>query len=193
VAKVDEINESFRFAATWDSEAELPIESWFRIGMVREVPAPLPMPVGVHLNLGAGNKKIGDAIPYDLEHGWNANTERIPHEPESVAGIWANHFLEHVAYPVTVLRECERVLEIGGVLNVVVPHAMSQLYAADLTHPYNHHFTEETWRHLIGNRYFTAPTGTHWDLYVHTCFIMGISWANLALFTQLVKGDGSDA
>lgn len=181
------IEDSFQFARDWDNEDQLPLESWFEIGMVREVKAPLSMPEGVHLNLGAGNKQIGDAIPYDLEHGWDANTQSIPHANESVAGIWMNHFIEHVKSPVIVLRECERVLQVGGVLNIVVPHAMSQLYAADMTHPYNHMFTEETWRHLINNRYFTAPTGTEWELRVRTCFIMGITWANLALFTQLIK------
>ena len=178
---------AFHFAKHWNSEDDLAIEDWFRIGMARNVPAPLPMPVGRHLNLGAGNKQIGQAIPLDLEHGWDANKELIPCADETVAGIWANHFLEHVKNPVAVLRECERVLEVGGVLNVVLPHAMSQLKAADITHEWNHNFTEETWRHLIGNQYFTAPTGTAWALRVHTCFIMGVSWANLALFTQLVK------
>lgn len=182
-----------RYAKYHQEQDGLTIAQWMRIAWAREVPTPLPMPAGTTLNLGAGYRNIGSSIPLDLEHGWDANNEPLDmrYEPGSIAGIWAHGFFEHVRNPIAVLRGCEAVLEPGGVLNIVVPHGLSDMWAEDLTH--EKRFTEDTFRNLFGNPYYDAGD---WAFDIHTCFIMGVAWRNLALFTQLVKTfdqGGSDA
>ena len=142
------------------------------------------------LNLGAGKRHIGQAQPLDLEHGWDADTNAIPWRTASVFGIWAVGFFEHLERPVKALAECQRVLRPGGIINIVTPHALSDCFAKDLYH--HHGFTEETWQNLFDNPYYDNAYpdggGVEWKLKVHACFIMGVEWRNLALFTQLVKG-----
>lgn len=174
----------FEFEHNWDNIKPPYIEDWFHIGLARHIDPPLGMPPGVHLDLGAGNREIGDSIAIDLEHGFDLNEDDIPFGSESVAGIWANQFFEHLDNPIHCLRECERVLAVGGVLNIVVPHAMSEMYQEELTHKSK--FAEGIWYKLLEKDYHWSREG-EWNLRVHTCFIMGILWRNLCMFTQLVK------
>jgi SAM-dependent methyltransferase len=182
-----------RIAKQVDNTAQQSLDSWFEFAWARTIPLPLPMPEGTHLNLGAGNRHIGDAIPLDFEHGWNADLEPIPYDDGSVAGIHANGFFEHVQDPIAVLWECQRVLQPGGVLNIVVPHGLSDLWAEDVTHVKR--LTEETWSNIFDNPYYDTTAGhgsgpgksLPWQMGVRTCFIMGVVWRNLALFTQIQK------
>ena len=176
-----------RFAFDWDATGDMTVEDWFLIARARVIPPPAPMPSGRHLNLGAGFRQIGDAEPLDRERDWDADTHRIPARDESVAGIWAHAFLGYVADPVAVLAECQRVLQPGGVMNIVEPHGLSDLWAEDVTR--KNRFTEETWKNLMGNRFWDPQAGrpVRVDLEVRSCFIVGVVWRNLSLFTQLIK------
>lgn len=146
-------------------------------------------PVGIeqnYLNLGAGEKNFDWAVPLQLPD-WNAETDFIPADDNSVDGIVAFHFFEHITgnrLPV-LLSECERVLKIGGTLNIVVPHRLGGMAFQDLDH--KSFFTEDTWRILMENKYYK----THWagkgKLKVHINLIMGDSERTLALVTQMVK------
>lgn len=185
------------FSRQLDEHADMTTADWFKVAWAREIPEPLPVPMPVGdredpewlptLNLGAGFRHIGGSVPLDYESGWDADTMPIPYKDSSIAGIWAHGFFEHVKDPRAVLAECQRVLVTGGVLNIVVPHGLSDLYVEDIDH--KHPFSEETWRNIFSNPYYdaTAKTGVPWQLEIHTCFIMGVVWRNLALFTQLVK------
>lgn len=174
----------FEFEHNWDNNWTPSIEDWFHIGLAREIKSPLPMGQGIHLDLGAGNRRIGDSVPIDLEHGFDLNVDRLPYSGETVAGIWANQFFEHLEEPIRCLRECERVLEVGGVINIVVPHAMSEMYQEEITHKSK--FAEGIWKKMLEEDAHWEREG-EWRLQVHTCFIMGILWRNLCMFTQLVK------
>ena len=158
------------------------LNDFFELGMKRTIPQLLSAgPVAV--NLGAGNSPIEGAHNLDLP-AWDATVDKIPFDDESVDTIYAFHFLEHVE-PIRMLREIERVLKIGGIANIVVPHRLGAIAFQDLDH--KHFFTEETWRTLFQNDYYDKHREHPWRLHVHVNVIMGIVERNLALFTQLVK------
>jgi predicted SAM-dependent methyltransferase len=183
--KFNQALEANKFAAKYDAE-DLTIQDWFMLAWARQIPELLPMPEGQHLNLGAGNRQIGLSKPLDLEHGWDAANDLIPFLDETISGIWAHGFFEHLSpyVAIEVLTECERVLIDGGVLNVVVPHALTENAVEELEHYSQWH--EATIPNLIKNPYY-EHTKSLKNLHVHTTFIMGVVWRNLALFTQLVK------
>lgn len=163
-----------------------PFQALFYLGMERKVPNLRTLyPAGVVLNLGAGSKDIPGSFPLDLPD-WDADVKPIPYRDESVAAIHAYHFLEHLNDPIKVLRECQRVLMTGGVINIVVPYYNSSIAAMDLDH--KHAFNEDTWKTLFNNSYY-EKNSTGWKLRVHFNLIAGIVERNLALFTQLVKED----
>jgi len=159
------------------------IQEFFRLGMDRELPTLLDFPEGVVLNVGAGNKHIPGAVSLDLPD-WDANVQPLPYVSDSVAGIHAYNFLEHVERPIDVLAEFQRVLKVDGVLNVVVPHYRCQGAYHDITH--QSWWSEDTWKTLFWNRYFKTSR-YEWRWRLHANFIIGLNENNLALCTQLVK------
>jgi SAM-dependent methyltransferase len=165
------------------------IQDLFRLGMDREIPEVADydqLGDGVILNLGSGNKIIpGDVVGLDLPQ-WNADKDPIPYPDGSVALIHAYHFLEHLQNPVAMLRECQRVLKPGGLMNVVVPYYTSQMMAHDLTH--KHAFCEDTWKITFRNPYYKqASSPEEWKLEVKFNVIIGIVERNLCLMTQLIR------
>lgn len=148
---------------------------------------PLPevyVPTGdVALNLGAGRQVIPGATPVDFP-AWNADTDPIPAADESIDIVYAFHFLEHVARPINVLREIQRVLRPGGVLNLVVPHALAPIAFQDITH--QTFFVAETIHNLLVNEYYEKDRAG-WRLREHLTVGMFITERNTALFLQLVK------
>jgi len=135
------------------------------------------------LNLGAGNKKIGGTIALDWPE-WDAEKDPIPYETESVGGIIAYHFLEHLRDPRPVLRECSRVLAPQGVLNIVVPHVMGVMAFQDLDH--KSFWTSETWKELFNNPYYEKDHNG-FDFRIGINVIMGLNERNLMLVSQLIK------
>jgi predicted SAM-dependent methyltransferase len=140
-------------------------------------------PIGIVLNLGAGSKHIEGAIDLDLPD-WDAEKMAIPYESESVSKIYAIHFLEHINNPIVMLRECQRVLKPGGVMNIGLPYYSSQGAFHDLDH--KSFWCEETWRNLFGNEYY-AKNHHGWKFRLGVNLIMGLSERNVMLLTQLIR------
>lgn len=117
---------------------------------------------------------------------WRAE-DGMPFKDETVAEIHAYQFFEHLdgETAVGLLRECERVLVPRGVLNIVTPYANSQHQFQALDH--KSFWTEETWHWLFGEHNYDDHQSQPWKLKVHACFILGVVYRNLDLFTQLVK------
>lgn len=135
------------------------------------------------LNLGAGKKGIGGTIPLDWPK-WDAEEDEIPWPNESIGGIVAYHFLEHLKDPRPVLRECSRVLIPGAPLNIVVPHYLGTIAFQDLDH--KTYWTSETFRTLLDNPYYDKDhDGFSFRLGAN--LIMGLSERNLMLVSQLIK------
>lgn len=157
----------------------------FRLAMKREVPEIAGWRgTETVLNLGGGPQQIPGAICYDITMGWNADVNFIPHAAETVDHVIMFHFLEHVADPIRMLREVERVLKPGGVATICVPYYTSQMNAHDLTH--RSVFCEETWRNLFNPPYYTRG-GPEWRFQIGFNLICGVVERNLCLLTQLVK------
>ena len=160
------------------------LQELFKLGMDRDIdPVANDPKTGQAINVGAGNKEIEGATPFDYPE-WDADAESLPLVDDSLSCIHAYHFLEHVQNPVRVLQDFQRVLIVGGVVNIVVPYYTSQMAAHDLDH--KHVFCEETWRVLFGNPYYNKNK-IEWKFHVGLNIIMGVKERNLALVTQLMK------
>ena len=82
----------------------------------------------VKLDIGCGNnKKKGfwgmDIIPSsDIDIVCDVGKYGIPLKDNSVDEIFSFHFLEHVEDVMFVMEEVYRVLKMGGIVEIVVPH-----------------------------------------------------------------------
>jgi len=160
----------------------------FYMAMDREIPELLdPDSNGVILNLGAGKKKNIEGFPLDLP-GWDAEYMQIPYPDECVKIIHAYHILEHVQEIIFLLKECQRVLIPGGIMNICVPYYKSSLHYQDLDH--KHSFTEKTFSNLFNNKYYDK-NGADWKFKVRFNLICGIVERNICLLTQLQKEGGN--
>lgn len=156
----------------------------FRHGMKREPGFQLPVKGDLILELGPGNTPWAPATEYLEWPDWNADCNPLPYDSGAVDHIGAFHFFEHVQGVVSLFRECERVLKIGGTINLTVPYYSSNLQARDLDH--KHSFTELTWKTLFANNYYDKDK-LDWRMKVQFNMIMGVEERNICLCTQLVK------
>jgi SAM-dependent methyltransferase len=171
------------------------LETLFYLGMKANLPS-VVQPLGdlPVLNLGAGKHKVlwrGEEAQNLERPSWDALRDPIPHGDKTVGGIFALHFLEHLADPRPILRECMRVLAPGAPLTVVVPHPYGTMAYHDLDHKST--FVIDTWRNLQDS------TWQNWDRHgwpflIGLNVIIGTTERNLVLITQLIKTkEGKDA
>ena len=164
------------------------ISDLFYIGMARKINEPLTCLNGIQLNIGAGTYKTINGTKSIDYHEYDADNpnDSLLFEDEEVDVIHIYHVLEHLKNPKLILKECERVLKVGGYINIVVPYYNSSLYASCLDHKTM--FNERTWKNTFEQ--YSYDNGTKdWKLSVHLNIIIGIEERNLALLTQLVKTD----
>jgi len=157
------------------------VEDLFHVAMDRVIPDLIYRNIysKMVLNVGAGNKLIRGAVSLDLPE-WNAETMLIPYKDETVSLIHCYHFLEHIQNLTFVLREFERILISGGVVNICVPYYLSGMAFRDQDH--KRYFTEETWKTLFDNKYYDKmKEGRPWK------FKIGIEERAMCLLTQLIK------
>jgi len=112
-------------------------------------------------------------------------------ESESVGGIVATHVLEHLADPRHLIWEAGRVLVPGGVMNIVVPKAGSNLFWQDLDHKSG--FVLDTWKTLLDSSFYTKGKNAEHGLYLGFNAEMSIKEGNNVIVTQLIKDEGDDA
>lgn len=159
------------------------IHEMFFFGMKRTLPHfQRNLPEGDRLHLGNGREHIPGTVELDWPK-WVA-PDPLPYPDGAVAEIHMYHFLEHLEDPIAMLAECQRVLAVGGVINICVPYYTSQMQAHDLSH--KHVFCEETWRNLFSCNYDRLD-GVQWHLMIGFNMICGIVERNLCLLTQLIK------
>lgn len=89
---------------------------------------------GLKLNLGCGNKIKPDWINIDIAKSADIILdlrEPFPFKDRSCVIIYTEHFLEHLSYPddaIFFLKECFRLLDMGGELHIGVPDTEWPLY-----------------------------------------------------------------
>lgn len=168
---------------TVDGQQQMTFQRFFQLAMKREVPDILVPEGGRAIELGPGGNPVPGATGLDLPE-WDGDREPLPFPDGSVAVIHAYHFLEHLEDPIRLLREAQRVLRTGGVMNICVPYYSSNMQSQDLTH--RHSFTETTWQNLFRNDYYSHRR-EGWKLRDRFNLIAGVVERNLALLTQLVR------
>ena len=157
----------------------------FQVGMDRMIDEWGPYQKGPIINLGAGKKMISNTEALDLPH-WRAG-DRMPYDDETVGGIIAYHFFEHLKKEeiIEVLWECERVLMFSAPINIVIPHWDTEAAHQDLDH--KSFWSESTWRNLFLNPYYEGSMPRDWHLKEVCTVIMGLVQRNLVIVSQLVK------
>lgn len=143
---------------------------------------------GIVLNVGPGYKEIVGTTEIDFPE-WDAEKDRLPYGDDTVGGIFAFGFLEHIRNVTWVLQEFQRVLKDGAPATLMVPYYNSQLYAQCLDH--KSMFCEETWRCTFDNPCFDwvgkDELPFEWRFEVGINMIMGQEERNMFLLTQLIK------
>ena len=163
----------------------------FKLGFKRDPGTIMPMKPGVILNMGCGNTHIPDTLGVDHPSNkkamvkWDADAGQPLHFlSESISGIHCYHFLEHVSDVPWVLSEFQRVLKVGGLINIVVPYYSNQLAIEDLDH--KHQFCEGTWKTLFNTGYYDKNL-INWRFRLNFNLITGVVERNLCLMSQLEK------
>lgn len=102
----------------------------------RPVAVPIP-PISRVVDLGCGTMKEKGSVGLDIAHVSGIDVQcdifkAIPLRDHSVDMVWAHQFFEHIPHQIgtqkedglfCVLREVRRILKIGGILRLDVPHA----------------------------------------------------------------------
>ena len=57
-----------------------------------------------------------------------------PWADDSIDAIYSSHLLEHLPDTLATMRECHRILKVGGTMEAVVPFAATITYFSDPTH-----------------------------------------------------------
>lgn len=161
------------------------MQQLFYLAMAREIPNLIPDKSGVVLNLGGGNKEIYGSHNLQLPE-WNAEKEFIPYSNDSVDQIHAYHFLEHVTNPIKLLMDCQRVLKVGGRMNILVPYYKCEMAVQDLDH--KKLFSSEYLKQTFSNPYYNN-TGDKfdWKFEIKLNVIIGIVDRNIGILSQIVK------
>jgi SAM-dependent methyltransferase len=170
------------------------MQQFVKWGLDRQIPELLDPPIGgPRINLGPGDRKIIEGTVgvgprsnrlTDLE--WYAGNP-LPYDTNTVTAVHAHQFMEHfdAETALGILGEIQRVLVPGGVVFMTTPYPGHGHFTQALDHKTM--WTEETWQWLFDNSYYHAGRQEPWKLRVHACFLGGIVYRNLDLFTQLVK------
>lgn len=167
------------------------IQDFFMRGLKREIPDLLE-DGEKQLELGPGVSPIPGCYYLDLDWDdsdlngemWNADVDTIPFADGSIDTIHAMSILEHVEDPINLLKECQRVLKVGGHINIVVPHYTSECAFRDLDHKWQ--FSESTWKNTFDNKWYKKGK-EGWQFEIHANFLMGILQRHNCIFTQLIK------
>jgi SAM-dependent methyltransferase len=159
------------------------LSSLFFTAMLRTIPSFSPGRTELFkLNIGAGFKHIENTIVLDLP--WNAETDDIPFDDNSVGVIHCYGMLDHISNIPRFMKECQRVLAPGGTMNISVAFYKSSLAFED---PYHKSwFTETTWSKLFQKQYWD-PDGFEWKFRIGINLIIGVTERNLIVLTQLLR------
>lgn len=117
---------------------------------------------GIYLDLGPGNNKrdshyIGvDIDQYEgVDLVLDLRFNKLPYQDNSVDGVYASHFLEHLTFDenIFLFNEVYRILRPEQIFEIIVPHGMSYAGLVDLSH--KTYWTEDTFGYFTPeNKYY---------------------------------------
>src|SRR5262249_10334896 len=167
-------------------EVAMDFQTLFFLGMKRSLPQLIERP-GRAIDLGASGKYVAAGAEPLGPPRWVFPRDPIPAANDSIATVHAYHFLEHLTggEVAKLMREIERVLEPGGVLNFSIPYFSSTLAIQNLEH--KSQWCEDTFENLFEDDTYDHEQGRNWSLQVHFLVIVGLAQRNLALVGQIVK------
>lgn len=118
--------------------------------------------VEIHLDIGCGDNKKAPyftGIDIDKYEGVDIIQDLrftpLPFEDNSVDGVYASHFLEHLTFDenLYLFNEIYRVLKPDKIFEVIVPHGFSYAGMVDLSH--KTFWTEDTFGYFTpDNKYY---------------------------------------
>jgi hypothetical protein len=160
-----------------DPSMAMDFQRLFLLGMKRDLP-PLIERAGRAIDLGASGKYVAAGAEALGPPRWVWPRDPIPAARDSVATIHTYHFLEHLSghEVASLLREIERVLMPGGVLNYSVPYYTSTLAIQNLEH--KSQWCEDTLKNLFEDDTYEHEQGRDWRLSVHFQVIVGLVQRN---------------
>lgn len=163
------------------------IQDLFMLAMKRDIPSIIPnKKSGIILNLGGGVQQIPNSINLQLPE-WNAETDLLPYDEESVDQIHMYHFLEHLTDPIRMLLDCQRVLKYGGHCNILVPYYKCKMAVQDLDH--KKMFSAEYLKQTFSNPYYNnRGLSIQCEFEIKKLnIVIGIVDRNLGILSQIVK------
>jgi len=113
------------------------------------------------VDFGCGTRKKEGYFGIDItsyegvDHTQDLRFTRLPFKDQQLEVAYASHFVEHLDFHESLyfFNEVWRVLKIGGIFEVIVPHAMSYAQVADLSH--KSAWTEDTFGYFTPqNKYY---------------------------------------
>lgn len=162
-------------------------EGLFWLGMKRHLPPLLEAPAGLSIGVGESGLYTNGDISFGSP-SWKWPRDKLPCGDNTVALMHCYHFLEHLSGEdvISFLKESQRVLMVGGVLQFCVPYYSSEMAHHDFTH--KTFWTESSFQNLMNNTYYDMDgAGFEWKLRVHYQVIAAIVERNLALLGQLER------
>lgn len=119
--------------------------------------------LAVKLNLGVGLKRRDDCVNVDkvastaADQIWDLDCYPWPWERSCASDIFVTHLFEHIEDPLSFIAECHRVLEVGGLLHIEVPHYKNPNAFTDPTH--KRFCTEDTFRYWVPGTWLSDMAG----------------------------------
>lgn len=171
------------------------LEDIWEVAMIRDTAEWKPLPRwGELVHIGPGRKHLAGYEEIEWPT-WDAEKDPLPYDDESVSAIVSTHSLDHFTPEANyrLLCEVQRVLKIGGLFVVVVPHYLSQLAAECIEH--KSRFGLRTFANIMEEKEVHSPVETFredgaavpWRLRVGFNRILGNEERNLCLVTQIIK------
>lgn len=158
----------------------------FKLGMKRDIKPLITPDLTNAINLGAGKQVIPGVRALDYPE-WEAETGKLPADEADLTAVFAFHFFEHLTgvSAISLLRDIHGKMVVGGTVNIVVPHAKSDLQLQDIDH--KSAYMTDTWNRLFTNPFYDKNREVSWDFEIGTNIVIAVTERNTALMTQLVK------
>jgi SAM-dependent methyltransferase len=134
------------------------------------------------LNLCSGDYPIPGAVNVDFmtfrEVDYVCDLTKIPWpwKDNSIDKIYITHGLEHFEDHVSVLNECYRILKVGGILEIIVPHASSPVAVGCLGHYRTYSY--DTLNYFLSNPNYLFPQKKFETVYRELRWWSGRSYDN---------------